>query len=105
MRGLCSEPFHRAYLVKTRENRVAGLCSRMLNRVGTRVSVSRVFSRRTRTCLFSYTFIYAADLMACVSTHCCLFLRAAEKDLLTATLVLVLVFRCCLLFPVDIMQS
>lgn len=55
----CSEPFHHAHFVKTRENYVAGLCGGMLNHVDTRVSVSWVFSRRTRTSLFSLTFIYA----------------------------------------------
>lgn len=80
-----------------------GCANRMHNHVGTRVSVTWVSSRTTRTCRFSYALVCAADLMACVSTHCCLVLRAAEKDRLTGTSVLVLVFQCCLLFPGDIM--
>lgn len=94
--GLCSEPFHHAHPMETRENRVAGLCNRVLSCVGTRVSLSGVFPR-TRTCLFSYTFNCASDWMSCVSAHCCLLFRADEKGLLTQTLVLV--FRGCLLFP------
>lgn len=99
---LCSESFHHSHHVKTRENRVARLCNRMLSYAGMRLSVSRIFPRRTRACLFSYTFNCASDWMSCVSAHCCLLFRADDKSPLTQTLVLV--FRGCLLFPVGLTQ-